>query len=85
MNTMRKKWLLPIAVFAIAIASAFASNIENTNDVALVNGFIDSPTPCLISVECSTIPGPVCKSGGKTAYKMNAAGTRCDQPAFHLY
>lgn len=81
MKNMRKKWLLPIAVFAIAIAGAFASNMETTKD-APVLGYLDHPQPCQISVQCSTTGTIACKSGTQTAYRMNAAGTRCDLPAF---
>ncbi|KXO01253.1 hypothetical protein LS48_01965 [Aequorivita aquimaris] len=83
MKTMRKKWLLPIAVFAIAIASAFASN-TTTAEAVPVLGYIDNPLPCHISVQCSTTGTIACKSGAQTAFRMNGSGTRCDLPAFKL-
>lgn len=83
MKNMRKKWLLPIAVFALAIAGAFASNMKTAEAVPVL-GYLDSPQPCHISVQCSTTGSIACKSGAQTAYRMNAAGTRCDQPAFKL-
>ena len=83
MKTMRKKWLLPIAVFAIAIASAFASNTTTVED-APVLGYLDNPQPCQISVQCSTTGTIACKSGAQTAFRMNSSGTRCDLPAFKL-
>ncbi|WP_425592546.1 DUF6520 family protein [Croceibacter atlanticus] len=83
MKTIQKKWLLPAMVFALAIASAFATTVEKPNS-AVVKGYIDAPTPCKISVNCSLIPGPACKQGTQTAYRMNSAGTLCDQPVFKL-
>ncbi|MBK5214971.1 MAG: hypothetical protein JJE55_15090 [Flavobacteriaceae bacterium] len=82
MKNLRKKWLLPIAVFAIAIAGAFASNVEKPKDAVWVAGFIDHPTPCKVQVDCSLTNGPACTSGGLTAKRMNAGNTRCDLPAF---
>lgn len=83
MKTIGKKWLFPIGVFAIAIASAFASNTK-TSEAVPVWGYLDNPQPCHISVQCSTTGTIACKSGAQTAYRMNAAGTRCDLPAFKL-
>ena len=84
MKNPRKKWLLPIAVFAIAIAGVFASNIEKSNDTTVNWGYTDNPRPCMVKVACSVIPGPVCTSGGLTAKFFNSGGTLCDQPAFQI-
>jgi hypothetical protein len=83
MKTMRKKWLLPIAVFAIAIVSAFASN-TTTAEAAPILGYLDNPVPCQISVQCADVGVIACKSGAQTAFRMNSSGTRCDLPAFKL-
>lgn len=83
MKTMRKTWLLPIVVFAIAIASAFASNVEEINPPPVL-GFIDAPHPCQISTQCSLIGEVACKIGAKTAYRMNSSNTACDIVAWKL-
>ncbi|AFL82521.1 hypothetical protein Aeqsu_3084 [Aequorivita sublithincola DSM 14238] len=73
---MRKKWLLPIAVFAIAIASAFASNVKTTESLAPM-GYIDSPTACQIAVPCSRTFGEVCKKFSQQAFGLDHNGTSC--------
>ncbi len=78
MKNMRKKWLLPIAVFAIAIASAFASN-SGKNEVLATPGYIDAPTPCTIAVNCSTVGGPVCRNASlQQAFGWNSMHTACN-------
>ncbi len=83
MKTIKRKWLLPVAVFSIAIAGAFASNVKS-EEASAVWGYLDNPNPCHIKVQCSTIGTIACKSGSQAAYRMNAGGTRCDVPAFKL-
>ncbi|MEM0519025.1 DUF6520 family protein [Aequorivita flava] len=78
MKTMRKKWLLPIAVFAIAIASAFASN-SGANNVLATPGYIDAPAPCRIAVDCSPFGGPVCRNASlQQAFGWNSMHTACN-------
>lgn len=81
MKSNRKKWLLPIVAFSIAIAGAFASNIE-TQSIAPVWGYLDHPQPCKISVQCDNFGSIACTSGGQVAQRMNALGTSCNLPAF---
>ncbi|MEH6764675.1 MAG: DUF6520 family protein [Aequorivita antarctica] len=81
MKSIRKKWLLPIVAFSIAIAGAFASNIE-TKSNALVWGYLDHNKPCTIQVACSDTGVVECTSGGQLAKRMNALGTSCNQTAF---
>lgn len=83
MKNSKLKWLPPIAVLLLAIAGAFATNTKAPSS-APVWGFIDNPQPCHISVQCSTTGNIACESGGKPAYAMNAAGTRCNLPVFKL-
>ncbi|MAO49264.1 MAG: hypothetical protein CML16_00050 [Pusillimonas sp.] len=81
MKTIRKKWLLPIMAFSIAIAGAFASNLE-TKSNAPVAGFLDHPQPCKIAVQCSNSGNILCTSGGQLAKRMNEFGTACNVDAF---
>jgi|TARA_R110000823_G_scaffold116844_3_gene240040 hypothetical protein len=81
MKSIRKKWILPIVAFSIAIAGAFASNIE-TKSAAPVLGYLDHPQPCKISVQCDDSGVIACTSGGQVAKRKNALGTSCNLPAF---
>lgn len=68
MKQMRKKWLLPVLAFAIAIGGAFATNIETTESV-LPKGYATVLEPCDTEVTCSTIINPVCRApGGQQAW-----------------
>lgn len=82
MKNFRKKWLLPLAVFAIAIAGAFASNsMENVN--ADPTGYIDTPLPCKVSVDCSLTGGPVCRNASlQQAFGWNSMHTACNEIRF---
>ncbi len=71
MKQMRKKWLLPILAFAIAIGGAFATNIETTESAVPI-GYATLQKPCDTQVSCSTIPNPVCRApGGQQAWGKN--------------
>ena len=78
MKSNRKKWLLPIVAFSIAIAGAFASNIETKKDT-LVWGYLDHTQPCTIKVACGEGGMVACTSGGQTAKGLNAFETSCDR------
>lgn len=84
MKSIKKNWLLPSAVFAIAIAGAFASNLTTEDSLDTV-GYIDAPAPCQLSVECSLIKGPVCRSStGQQAFGWNNMHTACDVEVYKL-
>ncbi|MFD2907930.1 hypothetical protein ACFSX9_04205 [Flavobacterium ardleyense] len=60
---MKTKFLkigMSLAVFALAIMGAYAS--QNTDNLVLApqTGWIDTPSPCEIPVSCSTEFGPLC-------------------------
>lgn len=61
MKTNFLKTSLSIAVFAIAILGAFASQKSTSKVLAPETGWIDTPAPCQVATECSTIDnGTVC-------------------------
>jgi len=61
MKTNFFKTSLSIAVFALAILGAFASQKSSSKVLAPETGWIDTPAPCQIDAECSTIDnGNVC-------------------------
>lgn len=78
MKSIRKKWLLPIVAFSIAIAGAFASNIE-TKSNTMVLGYLDHSQPCKIAVQCSDEGTITCTSGGQVAKGKDAFGTSCNR------
>lgn len=60
MRTKFLKFGLPLAVFALAIIGAFASQKVDNKVLAPETGWINYPTPCNVSVSCRTEIGPVC-------------------------
>lgn len=60
MKTKFLKFGLPIAVFALAIFGAFASQKTESKNLALEVGWVDAPSPCQVQVTCSNDLGPVC-------------------------
>lgn len=78
MKSMRKKWLLPVLAFAIAIGGAFATNIETTES-AVPFGYATLHKPCDTPVSCSPIPNIVCRApGGQQAWgKTNPNDPAC--------
>lgn len=84
---MKTKFLkigMPIAVFALAIAGAFASQKLDNKAATSQLGWIDSPSPCTIQVACSDVVGPVCtmfhQGQNKQAYgKVNPTDLTCSR------
>jgi len=61
MKTNFFKTSLSIAVFTLAILGAFASQKSTSKVLAPESGWIDTPAPCQVETECSTIDnGTVC-------------------------
>lgn len=82
MKTKIFKISMPIAIFALAIAGAFASQKSDSKTVAPQTGWIDAPSPCKIQVSCSDVLGPVCtmfhQGQNKQAYgKVNPSDATC--------
>lgn len=55
-----KKISIPAAIVVLAITGAFASQTKSTKVVTTETGWIDTPAPCQVDVQCSTVDGPVC-------------------------
>lgn len=51
---------MPLAVFAIAIGGAFASQGSTEGNLLPETGWVDTPSPCMVQVECSDIEAAVC-------------------------
>jgi hypothetical protein len=58
MKTNFFKTSLSIAVFAIAILGAFASQKSSSKVLAPETGWIDTPAPCQEKADCSNVSSP---------------------------
>jgi hypothetical protein len=59
MKTRIFKTSMPIVMFLLAIVGAFASQ-STSSAKALQTGWIDTPAPCTIPVQCNTVVTTVC-------------------------
>jgi len=85
MKNLKRNLGLPIAVAALAVAGAFASNQTKEDVFAPRQGYIQDGPSCLKSIECSTDLGEICTVGINTqVFGMNASGTTCDQVLYKL-
>lgn len=85
MKNFRK--VIPMAVFALAIAGAFTTNAMNRSSKALgaVQGYIRANpqgTACNISNMCSDVAGPVCTLGAAQLWGKDLSG-KCVVELFH--
>ena len=84
MKNMRKKWLMPVMAFALAIGGAFASQASPESTI-VVDGFVNTNKPCDIKVQCQESGRFECTGPGGIAYGMDdASGTSCTSPLFRL-
>ncbi|MET0944881.1 MAG: DUF6520 family protein [Flavobacterium sp.] len=89
MRTNNFKLSLPIGVFFLAIAGAFASHSSETSPKALQTGWVDTPSPCQIEVSCRTEVGPVCtmfhQGQNKQAFgKVNPNDATCSKILYKI-
>ncbi|MEH6763828.1 MAG: DUF6520 family protein [Aequorivita antarctica] len=84
MKNMRKKWLMPVMAFALAIGGAFASQANPEAPIPR-KGYVNTHLPCNIEVQCYTSGKWECTGPGGIAYGMDdASGTSCTTPLFRL-
>jgi len=79
-----KKFSMQIAAGMLAVAGAFASQSPSSQNgsLALQTGYIDTPSPCSIPVQCDNSFGEVCtmlhQGQVRQAYgKLNPSATTC--------
>ncbi|MGB3343989.1 MAG: DUF6520 family protein [Aequorivita sp.] len=60
MKTMKIKFLLPVGVFMVAIAAAFATQKNLQEDFAPVQGYIYQNGVCTPNGKCDNSSGPIC-------------------------
>lgn len=82
MKTTFFKNMLPVAVIALGITGAFASNVvhSSSKNLAAQNGYtLNSLGKCNVKVACSDIPNAVCRlNGGAQAFAMDE-NDNCNQ------
>lgn len=68
----KKKFLLPVMAFMLAVAAAFAGQKSERSETSLVNGYIHQGTVCEQVRMCSTTPGIICTYGGQQVFGLTA-------------
>lgn len=81
MKTLKSKFLLPVAIFMVAVVAAFAAQSTNGDDLALEQGYIHGTTPCEVAIECSPILGKVCTYKNQQVFGMNSA-SQCSRTLY---
>lgn len=77
MKTIRLKFLLPIAVFMVAIAAAFATQTDGKDDFALVQGYIFENGVCTPHGSCSNNEAAVCTDNvGRQVFGLGPTGCK---------
>lgn len=73
MRTLKSKIILPVAVFIVAIATAFTTQAKDGKDLAWEQGYIHTTTTCEVASQCSTTGNKVCRVDTQQLFGMNAA------------
>lgn len=71
MKNLKSKFLLPVAAFMIAIAAAFATQMEEQDAFALEQGYIYENNVCVPTGKCSTNLGPICTHNDMQIFGRN--------------
>ncbi len=80
---MRNKLLLPLLAVVVAVGSAFASQVETTENTLVEWGHYKTNIPCDTTVLCGTSGIPGCLApNGQEAKRM--VGSSCTIPLFRL-
>lgn len=71
--------MIPMAVFALAIAGAFTTHAMSRSSKATTNfqGYVKANplgTVCNLSIMCTDDPGPICKVGSTQIWGKDASG-----------
>lgn len=77
---------MPVLVMALAITGAFITNAKAEVSSNLKKGYVDSPEPCTIEVNCSTIGQLPCTDtmNHQAFGKINPDDTTCPQELFRI-
>jgi hypothetical protein len=76
MKNLKIRFLLPIAVFMMAVFAAFATQSSvSTENLAWEQGYIHTATSCDVANRCSTSGTKVCKVNGQQLFGMD--GSQC--------
>lgn len=86
MKTIKFKFLIPVLAVAFAVTSAFTTVNETVeNSLATIPGYIDHPSPCMITpISCLPTGSVVCKNTlGQQVYgKFNINDTTCQRVVY---
>lgn len=85
MKTNLLKRALPVMVFMMAIAFAFASeNVSSESEETLVTGYIFQNGKCITAPkDCNQLLGPACIYLGNQVYLNKEGDTSCSVPMTH--
>lgn len=77
MKTIRFKFLLPIALFIVAIAAAFATQTDAKDDLSLVQGYIFENEVCKPHGTCTNNQTAVCTDNiGRQVFGLGSTGCK---------
>lgn len=71
---------MPMMVFMMAIAFAFATEKTADKSEALVQGYIFKDGICQAARSCDNSGGPLCQEDGLTVHLVNEGDTFCSIP-----
>lgn len=78
MKTKILKFGMPLMAFLLAIVFAFAAESKSLiEDDVLITGYIQNTSTCdPVTVDCTTVIGPLCSFGNKQVFRIKN-GTEC--------
>lgn len=76
MKTIKFKFLLPVMVFMMAIAAAFATQADGQEDFALEQGYIYVNGVCQPYGKCDNTQARICTQNGLQVFGKSG-GTSC--------
>tara|TARA_R100000306_G_C4380445_1_gene143999 strand:- start:472 stop:738 length:267 start_codon:yes stop_codon:yes gene_type:complete len=75
MKTVKRKFLLPVMVFLLAIVAAFATQTEKGENLAVVDGYIYVNDVCQPEGKCQSFGSIVCTHNGMQVFGKSGSGT----------
>ncbi|WP_077400641.1 DUF6520 family protein [Cellulophaga omnivescoria] len=85
METKKLKLWIPVLAIIFAVTSAFTTSVNsNLDEASTINGYIDSPAPCMSEpIKCLPTGNNVCTNGKQQAFgKFNANDTTCPRVVY---
>ncbi|MUV04611.1 hypothetical protein GN157_12915 [Flavobacterium rakeshii] len=84
-----KKFVMPLATFALAIGGAFLTTSmgKAPENISVVQGYIHTGNPlqpCELSIECETTSGDFCTVGADNTRVWGMDGNQCPVELFKI-